>query len=94
MWSARAPTMRAMTAPTPQQMLDAYLTAELAVLAGKEARLNINGVDRVVRREDLDMIRAGRAEWERKVSQAANIAAGQPTIGGLGYSVANFSGGW
>lgn len=86
--------MRAMTAPTPQQMLDAYLAAELAVLAGKEGRLSINGVDRMVRREDLDMIRAGRAEWETKVAAAAGAAAGRPSIGGLGYSVANFSNGW
>jgi len=72
-------------------MLDAYLAAELAVLAGKEARLSINGVDRVVRREDLDMIRAGRQEWERKVAGMAAAAARRPTIGGLGYSLANFS---
>lgn len=86
--------MRAMTAPTPQQMLDAYLAAELAVLAGKEARLNINGVERTFRREDLDMIRAGRAEWEAKVAQAAAVAVGAPRIGGLGFAVANFSNGW
>jgi hypothetical protein len=86
--------MRAMTAPTPQQMLDAYLAAELAVLGGKEARLNINGVDRTLRHEDLDMIRAGRVEWQRKVSEANGAAAARPAIGGLGYCVANFSGGW
>ena len=83
--------MRAMTAPTPQQMLDAYTTAEQAVLSGKEVRLDINGVARMVRREDLDMIRAGRIEWERRVAQAAATATGRPSIGGLGFSVANLS---
>jgi hypothetical protein len=85
--------MRAMPALTPQQMLDAYLAAELAVLAGKEARLNINGVERTLRHEDLDMIQAGRREWERKVSSAAAAAVpGRQTIGGLGFALANFSG--
>ena len=81
--------MRAMSAPTPQQMLDAYMAAEMAVLSGKEVRLSINGVDRVLRREDLDMIRAGRQEWERKVADQAAIASRRPSIGGLGFSVAN-----
>lgn len=83
--------MRAMPLPTPDEMYAAYLAAELAVLAGKEARLSINGVDRTLRREDLDMIRAGRAEWEAKVSAAGNAVAGRPTIGGLGFAVADFS---
>lgn len=87
-------SMRGMALPTPSEMYAAYLAAELAVLSGKEARLSINGVDRVMRREDLDMIRAGRAEWQAKVDAAAASAAGRPAIGGLGYAVANFSGGW
>lgn len=82
-----------MPALTAQQMLDAYLAAELAVLGGKEARLNINGVDRVLRHEDLNLIQAGRREWERKVSSAAAAAAapGRQTVGGLGFALANFS---
>lgn len=83
--------MRAMPVPTAQEMLEAYLAAELAVLAGKEARLSINGVDRVFRREDLDMIRAGRREWEAKVTTQAGAASGRPSIGGLGFGVANLS---
>lgn len=42
-----------------QQMLDAYMAAERAVLLGKE--YTIGG--RQVRRTDLDMIRKGRQEW-------------------------------
>lgn len=87
-------SMPAMAQPTPSEMYAAYLAAELAVLAGKEARLSINGVDRTLRHEDLDMIRAGRAEWEGKVNSAASTAAGRPTIGGLGFAVADFSRGW
>lgn len=75
---------------TPTEMYAAYLAAELAVLGGKEARLSINGVDRMVRREDLDMIQAGRREWERKAAGAANAASGRPAIGGLGYALASF----
>lgn len=84
--------MRAMTVPTPQEMLDAYMQAELAVLAGKEARLNINGVDRLFRKEDLEQIREGRREWERRVAAQTAAATGRPSIGGLGFSVANLSG--
>jgi len=83
--------MRAMTVPTPQEMLEAYMAAELAVLSGKEARISINGVDRVFRREDLEMIRAGRKEWEAKVSTLTGAAVGRPSIGGLGFGVANLS---
>lgn len=76
---------------TPTEMYNAYLAAELAVLGGKEARLSINGIDRMVRREDLDMIQAGRREWERKAADVANTASGRPAIGGLGYSLASFA---
>lgn len=94
MWRTRAHTMRAMTAPTAQQMLETYLAAELAVLAGKEVRLSINGVDRLFKQEDLSMIQAGRREWESKVAQQTAIAAGRPAIGGLGFGVASFNQPW
>lgn len=42
-----------------QQMLDAYMAAERAVLLGQEYRLG----GRLVRRTDLDMLRKGRQEW-------------------------------
>jgi len=65
-------------------MLAAYLQAETDVLLGKEARLG----DRVFRSEDLAEIRAGRQEWERRVSNERDRAAGAATIGGLGFAVA------
>lgn len=78
--------------PTPAEMLQAYHTAELAILAGKETRLQINGTDRMLRQEDLQWVQAGRREWERKVATADARAAGRPTIGGLGFAVARLDG--
>jgi hypothetical protein len=77
---------------TAQQMLDAYTQAELDVLAGKSVRFNDGTVERWLDREDLNWIQAGRREWEARVASAAAKAAGAPTIGGLGFSVARMDG--
>jgi len=69
---------------TATDMLAAYLDAEAAVLAGKEVRFQ----DRMLRREDLPEIRAGRREWEQRVAAESATAAGAPTIGGVRFSVA------
>jgi hypothetical protein len=67
-------------------MLTKYMTAEAAILDGKEVRFG----DRTLRMEDLSEVRAGRLEWERRVAAEANQAAGRPTFGGVGYALANF----
>lgn len=78
---------------TAQQMLDAYQAAELALLqGGKTVRFNDGTVDRLLTREDLQFIQAGRKEWQTKVDAAAMRAARAPTFGGLGYSVARLDG--
>lgn len=78
---------------TAQQMLDAYQAAELALLqGGKSVRFNDGNVDRMLTREDLQWIQAGRREWQSKVNAAAATAARAPTFGGLGYSVARLDG--
>jgi len=61
-------------AVTSQQMVDAYIAAEQAILAGKSYSL----AGRTVTMEDLNMVRAGRKEWERRVAeeQLAAIQAG------------------
>lgn len=69
---------------TAADMLAKYLAAEAAVLTGKEIQFN----GRRVSRSDLPDIRAGRKEWEAKVAAESGRAAGAPSIGGLGYSVA------
>lgn len=76
-----------------QAMVTAYLDAETAVLAGKEVRLGgaATGLDRWLRLEDLDMIREGRKEWERRVAQLQAGATAQPRFGGLTFSVSDFS---
>ena len=49
-----------------QAMLDAYTGAELAILTGNQSYV-FQG--RQVKRADLDMIQAGRREWEQKVKE-------------------------
>ncbi|MYM65441.1 hypothetical protein GTP45_01160 [Pseudoduganella sp. FT55W] len=74
--------------PTPAEMIAKYLAAESALLEGKEARFG----DRILRMEDLGEIRKGRQEWEQRSLSAQGAAAGRPTFGGLGVSLANFAG--
>jgi hypothetical protein len=40
--------------------------------------------------EDLNMIQAGRKEWEQRVNSEAAGAAGARTFGGRPFSVARF----
>ncbi|MFB2653867.1 hypothetical protein [Shewanella seohaensis] len=47
-----------------QQMIDAYIAAELDVLAGKQTTIN----GKTMSTEDLGEIRAGRLEWERRLA--------------------------
>lgn len=48
---------------TAQEMVALYIEAEKAVLDGKS--VNFNG--QTYTSEDLDKIRAGRKEWERRL---------------------------
>ena len=61
-----------------QTMYDLYLAAEVAVLEGKSVTLR----GEQMTMEDLDAIRAGRMEWERKINSAK--------AGGNGYSLASW----
>ena len=64
-------------------MVNLYIQAEKSVLLGKE--ITING--RSMEYEDLDLIRAGRKEWQKKVDQeAAKTGGGSST-----FSLADFS---
>jgi hypothetical protein len=69
-------------------MLAKYLEAEAAVLAGKE--ISFGDPPRRLRMEDLNMIQAGRKEWEQRVNSEAAGAAGARTFGGRPFSVARF----
>lgn len=66
-------------AVNPQDMLDKYLAAEMAVLEGKE--IMFNGRKQVM--SDLPQIIAGRQEWERRVNN-------RRIQGNPGYSLARF----
>ncbi len=66
---------------TATDMLAKYLTAEQAILEGKEARMG----DRVLRMEDLAEIRKGRQEWEARVANEQAQAAGVPGSGGIRF---------
>lgn len=75
-----------------QLTLAQYVAAEEAVLQGKEVRYSPpnGGAERVWRSEDLQQIRAGRQEWERKVAELQAAASGVPTLGGVRFGVASF----
>lgn len=68
---------------TASEMVAQYLAAEVALLAGKEARF----ADRTLRMEDLPEIRKGRQEWERRVAAEAAAAVRMPTFGGVRFSL-------
>ena len=68
---------------TAAQMRAAYLEAELAILQGKSVTFQ----GRTLTHEDLDRIRKGRQEWERR---AAEEEAGAGGIGALGFCCASF----
>ncbi len=74
---------------TATDMLAKYLIAEASILEGKEVSLG----DRKLRMEDLNMVVAGRKEWEQRVAQEVGVGAGRPTIAGVGFMLANFKGG-
>lgn len=74
-----------------QAMVAAYVAAEQQILLGKEVRMGGPGIDRWLRLEDLQEVRAGRKEWEATVTRLQNTAAAVPTLGGLGYALADFS---
>jgi hypothetical protein len=54
-------------------MLDLYIQAEKDVLEGKSTTMN----GRTMSMENLQEIRDGRKEWERRVLRAASVAAGR-----------------
>lgn len=56
-----------------QDMVDLYIEAEQALLAGKTATMN----GRTLTMENLQEIREGRQEWEIRVRQQAASAAGK-----------------
>ena len=60
-------------AMTAQQMLDKYLEAEAAVLEGRTVIFN----GRTHTMEDIEKIRAGRREWERRAAAEQARAAGR-----------------
>ena len=66
---------------TARDMLAKYIKAENNLLEGKETRIS----NMSFRFEDLDKIRAGRQEWERKVLAERNRASGAATFGGLSF---------
>ncbi|USD19976.1 primosomal replication protein PriB/PriC domain protein [Microbulbifer variabilis] len=58
---------------TAQEMVDLYIEAEIDVLAGKSTIIN----GRQFTAENLQEIRAGRQEWERRDIQEKFKAAGK-----------------
>lgn len=75
-----------------QHMVAKYVEAETAAMAGIEVRLGVSGggIDRSWRSADLQQLRAGRLEWERRVADLQRAAAGVQGFGGVSYSLAAF----
>ena len=67
-------------------MLQHYIDAETRVLLGQR----VDWGDRSLTRADLQEIRAGRREWQRKVNAEKAAQRG----GSAGVRLANFSSGW
>lgn len=65
-----------------QQMVDKYIEAEMAVLEGRSVTFG----GRTLTMADLNQIRDGRKEWERRVATEATATHG----GRAGYSLATF----
>ena len=57
-------------------LLQKYLDAEAAILAGQSVRFN----GRILTRANLLEVQQGRREWQRKVDAETRIAAGGGTI--------------
>lgn len=63
-----------------QKMIELYIDAEIAVLEGKTVQFG----GRTLTMENLNQIRDGRKEWERRANAENNRARG----GNSGYSLA------
>lgn len=61
-----------LTLTDAREMLEAYIAAERAVLCGQTTRLG----DRLLTYANLEEIRKGRQEWERKVDALAGGGGG------------------
>ncbi|QJD58191.1 primosomal replication protein PriB/PriC domain protein [Pseudomonas sp. gcc21] len=65
-----------------QQMLNKYIEAEMAVLEGRSVTFG----GRTLTMADLNQIRDGQQEWERRVASETAATKG----GRFGYSLATF----
>lgn len=65
-----------------QQMLQKYLEAEMAVLDGRTVTFN----GRTLTMDNIEDIRVGRREWERRVATEQARAAGRNST----HSLASF----
>jgi hypothetical protein len=55
-----------------QEMLDRYIEAEAAVLAGQQFRFrSVSGSERMLTKADIQFIQNGRAYWEKRVNATA-----------------------
>jgi hypothetical protein len=73
-----------------QAKVTEYLAAESAILQGKDVRLGSAGMERRLVMEDLEQVRNGRIEWERRVSTMLAAVDGVPRLGGLTMKTAVF----
>lgn len=68
---------------TATDMVELYIQAEKDVLEGKTVQMD----GRTMTLEDIGSIRAGRKEWESRVTNEAISASGQTSL----YALSDFS---
>lgn len=70
--------MAGITLAQAQAQLDAYLAAEIAVLAGQSYRISLGGgSDRWLTRADLEMVQVGIATWNTRVINLTHQSTGR-----------------
>lgn len=85
--------MHSMADPTTAERLSLYYAAEAQILAGQEARVDIDGTGPIVwRGADLAKVQETIRQLEAKLRTEQRIAAGQSGLGGLGMAFARLDG--
>lgn len=75
------------------EKLAEYQAAESRILQAQQVRIGGTGatVDRWEMQTDLEQVRQGIDQWQRRVNQLQAASAGLPTLGGFTFRRANFS---
>jgi hypothetical protein len=78
---------------TATERLARYIAAETSILTGQEVRMDLGdrGGYKMLRMADLETVRQVIKDLQAEIRAEQGAASGVPTIGGLGYALANLS---